>query len=264
MQDLIKNETVKIIDVRPPERYQKEHLPGAVNAWWQDYMDQKGPVPTPEHFAALLSKLGISDQDTIVLYADSDKHGPAYVAHFWWLLDIFGYHNAKMLDGGLEAWQALGYKLTNAVLKVAPGNFKLTRIDTGKLATTEEVWNAVKEPDPKVIILDVREWDEFSGSIQAPGAVRKGRIPGAVWLYWGDVLNPDKTLKNVDELRKIFKTKGITPDKTVITYCQAGVRATHTAYVLSEVLGYKNVKNYAGSWIEWSQRGELPAEIDGQ
>lgn len=262
LQDLIKRGTVKIIDVRPPERYQKEHLPGAVNTWWQDYMGQKGLVPSPECFAALLSKLGIHSKDTIVLYTDADKHGPAYVAHFWWLLDMFGYHNAKMLNGGLEAWQASGYKLTSEVLQVAPGNFKLTKIDTGKLATTEEVWEAVKGHDPNVIILDVREWAEFSGSIQAPGAVRKGRIPGAVWLYWGDVLNPDKTLKNVDELRKIFNARGITPDKTIITYCQAGVRAAHTAYVLREVLGYKNVKNYAGSWIEWSQREDLPLAID--
>ncbi|TWH49022.1 sulfurtransferase [Sporomusa sp. KB1] len=264
LNDLMKDRTVKIIDVRSPERYQKEHLPEAVNTWWKDYEDEKGLIPSPERFAALLSKLGINNKDTIVLYADSDKHGPAYVAHFWWLLDMFGYHNVKMLDGGLEAWQASGYKLSNEISKVDSGNFRLTRIDTSKLATTEEVWTAVKKHDSNVIILDVREWEEFSGSIQAPGAVRKGRIPGAVWLYWGDVLNPDKTLKNAGELRKIFTAKGITPGKTVITYCQAGVRAAHTAYVLSEVLGYKNVKNYAGSWIEWSQREELPIEIDGQ
>ncbi|TWH48729.1 thiosulfate/3-mercaptopyruvate sulfurtransferase [Sporomusa sp. KB1] len=100
--------------------------------------------------------------------------------------------------------------------------------------------------------------------VRPPERYQKEHLPGAVWLYWGDLLNPDKTLKNAGELRKIFTAKGITPDKTVITYCQAGVRAAHTASVLSKVLGFKNVKNYAGSWIEWSQREELPMEIDGQ
>ncbi|WP_371380002.1 sulfurtransferase [Sporomusa aerivorans] len=259
---MLKSGTVKLIDVRPPEHYRAEHLPGAVNTWWSDYQDTNGLVPSPEHLAALLSKLGINNQDTIVLYADADKHGPAYVAHFWWLLDMFGYQNVKILDGGLEAWRVAGYSLTDEVSQVPTGNFQVKRIDTAKLATTEEVWHAVNEHDPNVIILDVREWGEFTGDVQAPGAARKGRIPGAVWLYWGDVLNPDKTLKNTDALQKIFAEKGITRDKVIITYCQAGVRAAHTAYVLNELLGYKNVKNYAGSWSVWSQRGDLPIESD--
>lgn len=258
---LIKTRTVKIIDVRSPERYQKEHLPGAVNTWWNDYKDAQGLVPSPERFSALLSKLGVENNDTIVLYAGSDKHDPAYVAHFWWLLDMFGDHNVKTLDGGLEAWQAAGYRLTDELPAVGPKHFQVKKVDVGKLATTEEVLAVVASHDPKVIILDVRELAEFTGAVQAPGAARKGRIPGAVWLYWGDVLKPDKTLKNADELRKLFTEKGITPDKTVITYCQAGVRAAHTAYVLSEILGYKSVKNYAGSWIEWSHRQDLPLEI---
>lgn len=259
---LLKLERIKIIDVRPSERYQKEHLPGAVNTWWNDYGDSKGFVPTPERFAALLSSLGVANNDTVVLYADSDKHGPAYAAHFWWLLDMFGQRNVKIMDGGLEAWLAAGYPVTSGNVAVTASDYQINTMDQSKLATTEEVLAAVTEHDPAVIILDVREWGEFSGSFQAPGAVRKGRIPGAVWLYWGDTLNSDNTLKNVDELRKLFAEKGITPDKAVITYCQAGVRAAHTAFVLSELLGYKHVKNYAGSWVEWSQHSELPTEVD--
>lgn len=131
------------------------------------------------------------------------------------------------------------------------------------MATTEDVVAAVKSHDHKAIILDVREKVEFIGEIQAPGAAGKGRIPGAVWLYWEDVLNTDKTFKNVEELQDLFAKKGITSDSTVIIYCQAGVRAAHTVFVLSELLGYKNVKNYAGSWSEWSQRHDLPLEIGG-
>jgi len=258
---LIKTKTVKIIDVRSPEQYQKGHLPGAVNIWLNDYKDANGLVPSPERFSALLSKLGVDNNDTIALYSGSDKHDPAYVAHFWWLLDMFGDHNVKTLDGGLAAWQASGYQLTDEISTIDPKHFQVGKVDTSKLATTEDVLSVVESPDPKVIILDVRELAEFTGAVQAPGAARKGRIPGAVWLYWGDTLNPDKTLKNVDELRTLFAAKGITPDKTVIIYCQAGVRAAHTTYVLSELLGYKNVKNYAGSWIEWSHRADLPLEI---
>jgi thiosulfate/3-mercaptopyruvate sulfurtransferase len=123
-----------------------------------------------------------------------------------------------------------------------------------------EVLAAVEQPDPGTVILDVREWPEFSGAIQAPGAARRGRVPGAVWLYWADTLNGDQTLKTTGELKQLFAAKGITPDKRVIIYCQAGVRAAHTSYVLSELIEYKQVQNYAGSWAEWSQNRELPVD----
>ncbi|HEY3424272.1 MAG TPA: sulfurtransferase [Negativicutes bacterium] len=258
LNELISEGTVKVIDVRPQDSYQKEHIVGAVNLSLNDYGDAKHLIPLPEHFAGLLSNLGISNQDTIVLYADNQAL--AYVAHCWWLLAMFGHHEVKMLDGGLDAWRTAGYQVTNAVSKVAASNYQIQNIDTSKLATIEEVIAASAQNDPKVILLDVRELAEFTGDVQVKGAARKGRIPGAVWLYWGDTLNPDKTLKNAGELRKLFYERGVTPDKTIITYCQAGVRAAHTVYVLSELLGYKNVKNYAGSWAEWSQRHDLPVE----
>ncbi len=254
---------VRIIDVRPAERYKQGHIPGAANVWVSDYADANGLVPSAERFAALLTKLGVGNGDTVVLYADGDKHGPAYVAHFWWLLDMFGHTAVRTLDGGLEAWQAAGYPVLAEAPAAKPGDYRASAADKSKLATKEEVLAAVTSRDPAVVILDVRESVEYLGK-ESLGAPRKGRIPGAVWLYWGEALNADKTVKDAAELRELFAHKGITRDKTVITYCQAGVRAAHTTFVLHELLGYENVKNYAGSWLEWSRNKELPIETGGQ
>ncbi|HWR07651.1 rhodanese-like domain-containing protein [Sporomusa sp.] len=150
--------------------------------------------------------------------------------------------------------------MTDRISVPEEGHFQIIGTETGKLAVMAEVLAAVEQPDPGTVILDVREWPEFSGAIQAPGAARRGRVPGAVWLYWADTLNGDQTLKTTGELKQLFAAKGITPDKRVIIYCQAGVRAAHTSYVLSELIGYKQVQNYAGSWAEWSQNRELPVD----
>ena len=257
------NEDFVLVDFRKGVKYMVEHIEGAVNAWRSEEENPNaaygGMRATPEQFANFLESKGISNDSTVVIY---DSKGEYDAARMWWIMALYGHHLDKihLLDGGLPAWKGSGYETTKAQPDIEEGNYKMdeSKFRMELLATVEDV--KANLDNDQAVILDTRSEGEYTGESLKSGAKRKGRIPGAPWIEWSNAISDDKTFKTVKELEKVYKDNGVTSDKTIIPYCQSAVRSAHTTFVLTQLLGYEDVKNYDGSWIEWSSNEDLPLE----
>jgi thiosulfate/3-mercaptopyruvate sulfurtransferase len=199
----------------------------------------------------LLGKLGINAADTIVIY---DEKAECDAARLWWVLKFYGHKNVKLLNGGLTTWNALGNELSidAAISDTTAYRFQL-QPDSSILA----LLGAIElMPDSDLLLLDTRGTDEYSGEFHKSGAAYPGHIKGAINLDWAVAVDYDGTQKflSAQELKARYAAIGIDGTKPVITYCHSGVRSAHTLFVLTELLGYRNIKNYDGSWVEWSHR----------
>jgi thiosulfate/3-mercaptopyruvate sulfurtransferase len=257
--DRLDDRTVKVVEASiKHEDYEKAHVPGAV---WVDHFadllrnadESSGDVISPEQFAALMSRLGIAPDDTVVCYGD--RHS-SYAIRMFWTLDFYRHPaNFHVLEGGRERWLAEGRPTSAGEEKPESTIYPLpSRDDTSNRATWGEVRAAIDAPN--AVILDVRSRDEYTGANVR--AKRGGHIPGAVHIEWTDATAGDNILLEDGRLRELFAAQGVTPDKSVIAHCQLGIRAAHTWFVLKHVLGYPNVKNYDGSWQEWGNRDDSP------
>lgn len=254
---------IVVLDIRKAVDYAVGHVPGAQNIFRGDYSASSdvygfgGMRADRAQLEALLGRLGVTADTQILAY---DAKGDYDAARFWWQLSHFGFDNVRLIDGGIIAWENAGFEMTSAVPTVEPTQFSFpqTWSDESNLATLDDVIAAID--DPNVVILDTRTIEEMEGSTTKNGAFRAGRIPSSVWLEWTESLAGDKTFLDVDTLRARFAEIGVTPDKTIIAYCQSGVRSAHTTFVLSELLGFPSVMNFDGSWIEWSYNEQLPLE----
>jgi thiosulfate/3-mercaptopyruvate sulfurtransferase len=244
-----------VIDLRPTEEYCENHLPGAV------HLDLFGissvdtdPAPLKAFFwiiEHLLASRGVSNDVPVVVYDDSSG---VRAARAFWFLEFFGHPNARVLDGGYNAWAKKGFALTRQAAKPTPMAWTGTR-DEEILASWRDVTARLGNPD--TVIVDTRSDGEYCGTTVR--AARGGAVPGALHLEWTNNLGPDGAFKPVQALRAMYEKAGVTPDREVVTYCQGGYRAAHT-YLALRLLGYPRVRNYVGSWKEWGDRIDLPIE----
>jgi len=244
--------------------YDTGHIPGAVKIDWvedlndpvvRDYLDA-------EHFAALLSRKGISRDTTVVFYGDKSNWWATYAL---WVFKLFGHPDARILNGGRAKWVAEGRPLTREVPGYPPASYPVPARDDNTIrAFRDQVRQHIRQHGTALV--DVRSPQEFSGErthmpdYPQEGTLRGGHIPTAANIPWARAVREDATFRSADELAALYGAEGITPDKDVIAYCRIGERSSHTWFVLTYLLGYPKVRNYDGSWTEWGNAVGLPIE----
>ena len=245
--------------------YPSGHVPGAVHVdWTTDLNDQlRRDYITREGFAALMSKIGATPDTTVVFYGDKNNWWACYA---FWVFQLFGHTNAKIMDGGRLKWEKEGRELTREVPVIAATQYDAPeRDDAGIRAFRDEVLAHV---NAKGQLVDVRSPEEYAGTrMHMPdypneGALRGGHIPGAKSIPWAKAINPaDGTFKTAAELTGLYGTTNqLDKGKPTIAYCRIGERSSHTWFALRYLLGFTNVKNYDGSWTEWGNSVGLPIE----
>jgi thiosulfate/3-mercaptopyruvate sulfurtransferase len=242
--------------------YDTGHIPGAVGWNWKTDL-QRHPVrdiPTRQEWEALLSRSGISNNTTVLLYGDNNNW---FAAFAYWLFKVYGHDDVRLVNGGRKKWLDEGREQTQNAPSTQSATYTAKEADTSLRAFRDDV---TVNPSAGESLVDVRSPGEFSGELLAPenlpqeGAQRGGHIPGAQNLPWGTAVAADATFKPASDLRQIYGGKGITQDKATIAYCRIGERSAHTWFVLRELLGYPNVRNYDGSWTEWGSLIGAPIE----
>jgi len=265
-QWMVENTNWTLFEISKPSKYTEGHIAGAHRLWREDYSNQTdyefgGMRASKKQLEDLLGKYGVGSRTKILLY---DTKGNVDAARFAWQLELFGFTNFLLINGGKEGWKQTNLPLTKAETNLPKSkvfSFKDQPENQSLIASKEEVLNGIT--DGKVIIVDTREDYEFigapfikQGKIHSfkKGAFDRGAIPSAIHYNWSNMvdLSFDHKIKNKESIQYDLQKAGIDPNKKIIVYCQSGVRSAHTSFVLRHILGYPNVKNYDGSWIEWS------------
>ncbi len=243
--------------------YDTGHIPGALGWNWQIDLQQRPArdIPDQQEWEALLSRSGIAPDTTVVLYGDNHNW---FAAFAYWIFKLYGHDKVALLDGGRTKWLADGGDITTDLPTVSPATYKVTKTRPELRAFRDDVQQAVTSDGTAII--DVRSPKEYSGELLAPetmpqeGAQRGGHVPGAQNVPWATAVAPDSTFRPVEELRAIYGDKGVDAKTPSIAYCRIGERSAHTWFVLSELLGLPDVRNYDGSWTEWGSLIGAPIE----
>jgi thiosulfate/3-mercaptopyruvate sulfurtransferase len=241
--------------------YDIGHIPGAVKIDWhtdlqnpveRDFLDKAG-------FEALMRQNGINNDTTVVFYGDRNNW---YATYAYWLFKYFGHNDVRVMNGGRSKWEAEGRPMTREVPTFGQGTYTAKDPDERIRAYRDDVLKQVNSGAPSLV--DVRSPAEYTGEVlhmagyPQEGAQRGGHVRGAKSIPWATAANEDGTFKSPDQLKEIYGSKGITADKNVIAYCRIGERSSHTWFVLRELLGYPDVRNYDGSWTEWGSMVGVP------
>jgi thiosulfate/3-mercaptopyruvate sulfurtransferase len=259
------DELIRIVEVdENPVLYSEAHIPGAVGFDWQyDLQDQvKRDVLGPEQFGALFGSRGISSDHTIVLYGDRNNWFAAYT---YWYLKYYGHDSVLLVNGPREKWIAEGRATTRELPAHAPATFVAKPPDRAIRAMREDIFAAL---GADVRFVDVRSPQEYSGELitmtgyEQEGAQRGGHIPGAISVPWAQAVTTDGTFKSQAALEELYTAKGVLTGDPIIAYCRIGERSAHSWFVLRELLGHGDVKNYDGSWTEWGSLVGVPIEKD--
>ena len=252
--------------------YEAGHIPAAVKVDWhtdlndprvRDYVDAKG-------FARLMEHLGIANDTTVILYGDKSNWWACYA---YWVFRLYGHENLRVMNGGRKKWVAEGRPLVREVPSYPPTMYTVRHVHPEIRASRADVLTHIGNPNPRQLIVrlpashalvDVRSPGEYSGELvhmaeyPQEGALRGGHIPGAVNIPWSEMVTEDGTFQRAEEVRLLYEGEGITPDKDVIVYCRIGERSALTWFVLHELMGYRRVRNYDGSWTEWGNAVGVP------
>lgn len=264
LEQNIDSDSVVVVEVDEDiQAYEKGHIPNAVAINWETELHDlpRREFITSEQLAKLLGEKGISNEQTIVLYSGNNNWFAAYA---YWLFQYRGVTNVKLLNGGRKKWE-----LESRLLSQDEPNRTATAYQIGSeqpqlRVFRDEVIKRAEEPGAAWV--DVRSPEEFRGELLAPPHLPQeqaqvpGHIPGAANITWSKTVNEDGTFKSAEELKSLYEAEGITADKDVVAYCRIGERSSHSWFVLKELLGFQNVRNYDGSWTEYGSLVGVPIE----
>ena len=261
--DNLNNPNVKLIEVDvDTNAYDEGHAPGAVGFnWTSQLQDQvRRDIISKEGLEQLLSEAGVANGDTVILYGDNNNWFAAYA---FWLLEMYGHKDVKLMDGGRKKWAEENRPTTKDKPAPQKASYKAQAPNKALRAKRDDVLGALG--NAKNALVDVRSPAEYNGEIMAPPglpetAQRMGHIPGAANVPWAQAVREDGTFKSPEELEQLYGAKGVTKDKDVIAYCRIGERSSHTWFALKHLLGYRNVRNYDGSWTEYGSLIDVPIE----
>lgn len=241
------------------------HIPGAIFWDWKDRLwdPLTREFPDAETFAKRCAAAGISNDMTVVFYGDPAVQFGTYA---WWVFKYCGHKDARVLNGARKRWEREGRPMTAEKTRITPAIYKpnQTPANLNMRAMRDDVLAAIDRKD--TVIIDHRSPEEYRGELFSPpgtpnhGAERLGHIPKAKHLHFEDFLGEDSSFKSADEIRGMLVERGASPDKQIISYCRLSHRATLAYFVMSELLGYKNVRSYDGSWTEWGSIVGYPVE----
>ncbi len=257
LEQHLEHENLLLVDLSQPTTYVQYHIPGAV---FLDYAwivriehPRMGLLPDPAQLTHVLSAYGLTPATHVVTY---DDEGGGRAARFLWTLEAAGHKRFSLLNGGLRAWANEGHKISTHITFPTPGEYEV-KMDFSGVATRQFILDNLSNADVK--LLDTRSLAEYSG--KKVFAERGGHIPGAINIEWTEAMDKqhDLRLKPAKELHQMLESQGITPDKTVIVYCQTHHRSAHT-YIMLKSLGYEKVRGYPGSWSDWGNEPNTPIE----
>lgn len=262
VKEIHKNPLPKILDVRKVESYQLGHIPGAIQVWRNDFNEERNGLKSFRasklKMEKLLSELGIENGDSLILY---DDRGGVNAARLWFVLANYGFNKIRFLNGGIVKWKSLHFPLEKSIPVYNQTTFLFSNSNTQNLnIELEELLTIYGHTS----LLDSRTKEEFSGEITKNGAAKGGRIPHSIRFDYSELnkisKGEDHCFREPWEILEKLNQLNIDLDKEVIVYCQSGARSALLAFYFKEILGLKKVRNYDGSWIEWSHHDELEAE----
>ncbi|MEP0985112.1 rhodanese-like domain-containing protein [Ekhidna sp.] len=250
---IVTDDTLVVLDLQRPEDFQKGHIKNSINIWRSELNNPSfkydGMIPERDFLEEKLRSKGVLANAFIVLY---DNRGSCEATRLWWVLKHYGYERMAILNGGTQGWMKLD-TLTTEIVNRKRSDFELTSnvgAETSLNMLIADLSMIINNNEP--FMLDTRSKDEFEGLSLKQGAKWAGRIPESKHIDWMEAVDQETfRFKEASELQKIYK-EVINNEQLVVTYCHSGVRSTHTFFVLTELLGRKNVKNYDGSWVEWT------------
>jgi thiosulfate/3-mercaptopyruvate sulfurtransferase len=255
--------SIKLVEVdEDTDAYQRGHISGAGSLHWRDELQDAviRDFVSKEKFEKLLSGKGIGNDDQVVLYGGNNNWFAAYA---YWYFKLYGHDNVRLMNGGRKKWELEGRELTAEKPAVSATSYTAQAPNTSIRALRDEVISKVGNTP----MVDVRSPDEFSGKLSAPAhlpqeqAQRKGHIPSAKNVPWSKAANEDGTFKSLEDLQRLYvEEQGLDSGTETIAYCRIGERSSHTWFVLQELLGFKKVKNYDGSWTEYGSLVGVPIE----
>ncbi|MCM0621860.1 sulfurtransferase [Nocardioides bruguierae] len=263
VEDHLDDANIVLVEVdEDTSAYDKGHIKGAIKLdWTTDLQDQVvRDFVNKQQFEELLSSRGIANDDTVVLYGGNNNWFAAYA---YWYFKLYGHQDVRLLDGGRKKWELDSRELTDELPERAATTYTAQDQDKSIRAYRDDVVAAIGAQN----LVDVRSPDEYAGRLLAPAhlpqeqAQRAGHIPTAANVPWSKAANDDGTFKSDADLKSIYEAAGVDFGKDTIAYCRIGERSSHTWFVLKELLGQENVKNYDGSWTEYGSLVGVPVAL---